>query len=124
MNMIMAILIICSLLTASLTIAFMVKGMRARKKAYLQRKAILAGGASAQAVINSIRQTNVQIDNQPEVMLDLTVTKQDGEVIHTVVKTVIPIVNIPAFQKGNIVEVKHMTIDNEQRFEVVGSYMP
>ncbi|MFE0558743.1 hypothetical protein ACFW1P_22760 [Paenibacillus sp. NPDC058910] len=86
--------------------------------------AILTGGMSAQAKINSIQQTNVQVDNQPEVLLDLSVTKPNGETIHTVVRTVIPIVNIPAFQKGNIIEVKHMTIDNELKFEVVGAYVP
>jgi len=118
------IIAISSLLTASLTIAKVVKGVRARNTKRLQRKEILARGTSAQAVINSIQQTNVQVDDQPEVLLDLTVTKQDGEVVHTVVRTVIQIVNIPVFQKGNVVEVKYMTIDNEQKFEVVDAYVP
>lgn len=89
-----------------------------------QRKAILASGASAEAVIHSIQQTNAQLDDQPEVLLDLTVTKQNGEVIRTELKTVIPIVHIPAFQKGNTIEVKYMTIDSEEKFEVVGAYVP
>lgn len=46
------------------------------------------------------------------------------EVVHTVVKTVIQIINIPAFQKGKIVEVKYKTIGNEQKFEVVDAYVP
>ncbi|MEJ8545314.1 hypothetical protein [Brevibacillus borstelensis] len=123
MTALLVIIVICSLLTASWMIATVVKRVRARNKRYLQRKAILAGGTSAQAVINSIQQTNVQVDDQPEVLLDLTVTKQNGEVIHTVVRIVIPIVTIPSFQKGNVVEVKYMTIDNEQKFEVVGAYV-
>ncbi|GGD97766.1 hypothetical protein [Paenibacillus nasutitermitis] len=118
------IIVLFSLLTASLTISKVVKGLRAHKNRTLQRKAVLAGGMSAQAVINSIRQTNVQVDDQPEVLLDLTVTKQDGEVVHTVVKTAIQIVNIPAFQKGNIIEVKYLTVDDTQQFEVVGAYLP
>ena len=121
---IIVIIAIFSLLTTSITFAIVFKGLRAHKKRNLQRKAILAGGTSAQAVINSIQQTNAQVDDQPEVLLDLTVTKQDGEIIHTVVKTVIQIVNIPAFQKGCVIEVKYMTIDNEQKFEVVGAYVP
>ena len=124
MTTLIVIIAISSLLTASLTIAKVVKGVRARNTKRLQRKEILARGTSAQAVINSIQQTNVQVDDQPEVLLDLTVTKQDGEVVHTVVRTVIQIVNIPVFQKGNVVEVKYMTIDNEQKFEVVDAYVP
>lgn len=124
MTALIVIIAISSLLTASLTIAKVVKEVRARNTKRLQRQEILAGGTSAQAVINSIQQTNVQVDDQPEVLLDLTVTKQDGEVVHTVVRTVIQIVNIPVFQKGNVVEVKYMTIDNEQKFEVVDAYVP
>jgi hypothetical protein len=101
-----------------------VRKVRTQHQKQSQCKAVLAGGTSTQAVINSIQQTNAQLDDQPEVLLDLTVTKPDGEVIHTVVRTVIPIVHIPAFQKGNVVEVKYMTINNEQTFEVVGAYVP
>jgi len=121
---IIVIIVIISLLTASLTIVTVIKGLRTRNKRNSERKAILAGGTSAQAVINSIEQTNAQVDDRPEVLLDLNVTKQDGVVIQTVVRTVIPIVSIPAFQRGNVIEVKYMTIDNEQKFEVVGAYIP
>jgi cell division protein FtsX len=123
-TVILVLSITLTLFTTTFIIVILVKQLRARNKRNLQRKTILAGGMSAQAKINSIQQTNVQVDNQPEVLLDLSVTKPNGEIIHTVVKTVIPIVNIPAFQKGNIIEVKHMTIDNELKFEVVGAYVP
>ncbi|MEY9094476.1 hypothetical protein [Paenibacillus sp. RC84] len=124
MTALIVILVLFSLITASVTITIVVRMLRAHNKQRLQSKTILTEGTSAQAVINSIRQTNVTVDDQPEVLLDLTVTKQDGKVVHTLVKTVIQIVNVPAFQKGNVVEVKYMTIDNEQKFEVVGTYMP
>lgn len=124
MTTLIGIIVVCSLLTASVTIAMVVRKVRTQHQKQSQRKAVLAGGTSTQAVINSIQQTNAQLDDQPEVLLDLTVTKPDGEVIHTVVRTVIPIVHIPTFQKGNVVEVKYMTIDNEQKFEVVGAYVP
>ncbi|WP_240913425.1 MULTISPECIES: hypothetical protein [Paenibacillus] len=118
------IIIIFSLLTASLTITFAIKTVTRQRKGLSQRKTILTNGTSAQAVINSIQQTNAQLNNQPEVLLDLTVTKPDGESHHTIVKTFIPIVNIPSFQKGCVVEVKYMTIAGEPKFEVVGAYVP
>ncbi|WP_103104989.1 hypothetical protein [Brevibacillus reuszeri] len=124
MTTIIVVIVICSLLSASLTLTFVFRTLRTQKQKQSQRRTILTEGTSAQAVINSIQQTNVRIDDNPEVLLDLTVTKQDGLVLHTVVKTVIPIVHIPAFQKGNTVEVKYMTIDDEQKFEVVGAYVP
>jgi hypothetical protein len=118
------IIVIFSLITPTIFITKFAKELRAHNKRNVQRKTILASGTPAQAQINSIQQTNVEVENQPEVLLDLSVTKLNGETIHTVVRTVIPIVNIPAFQKGNIIEVKHMTIDNELKFEVVGAYVP
>ncbi|ULL13845.1 hypothetical protein DVH26_04925 [Paenibacillus sp. H1-7] len=124
MAVIIWIIVIFSLCTTLLTIIMLVRGLRDRREQNLQRKAILEGGISAQAVINSIQQTNVQVDDQPEVLLDLTVTMQNDTILHTVVKTVIPIIHIPAFQKGNVIEVKYMTINNEQRFEVVDAYLP
>jgi len=124
MTTLIGIIMIGSLLTASVTTVMVVRNVRTQRQKQSRRKTVLADGASAQAVINSIQQTNAQLDDQPEVLLDLTVTKPDGEVIHTVVRTVIPIVHIPAFQKGNVVEVKYMTINNEQTFEVVGAYVP
>lgn len=121
---IVMIIIIFSLLTASLTVTFAIRTVTRQRKGLSQRKTILTNGTSAQAVIHSIQQTNAQLDNQPEVLLDLTVTKPDGESLHTVVKTFIPIVNIPSFQKGCVVEVKYMTIAGEPKFEVVGAYVP
>jgi cell division protein YceG involved in septum cleavage len=124
LNTIIVILVLFSSLTAAVTVAFVVKTLGANKKRYSQRKTIIEQGTSAQAVINSIQQTKEQMDDQPEVLLDLTVSMPDGKVISTVVKTFIPIINVPTFQKGNVIEVKVMTIDNEQKFEVVGSYLP
>lgn len=124
MTTVVMMIIIFSLLTATLTLTFAIKTVTSQRKGLLQRKAILTSGTSAQAVINSIQQTNAQLDNQPEVLLDLTVTKPDGESHHTIVKTFIPIVNIPSFQKGCVVEVKYMTIAGEPKYEVVGAYVP
>lgn len=124
MDAIWVITIILSLISTSLILLAVVKGLKKHTKRLSQRKAILANGTSAQAVINSIQQTNAQLGDQPGVLLDLTVTKQDGEVVHTVVDTFIPVVSIPSFQKGNVIEVKYLTIDNEQKFEVVGAYIP
>ena len=124
MNTFLVLLIIFSILSTTLTIVMVIKKLRAHTNKLSQRKAILASGTSAEAVIHSIQQTNAQLNDQPEVLLDLTITKQNGEVIRTELKTVIPIVHIPAFQKGNTIEVKYMTIDSEEKFEVVGAYVP
>lgn len=124
MNKIIWIIGIFSFITMVVTIILVIKTIGPQKKRNSERKEILAEGTTAQAVINSIRQTNRTVGDQPEVLLDLTVTKPDGEVVHTVLKTVIQIVNIPAFQKGKVVEVKYKTIGNEQKFEVVDAYLP
>ncbi|GIP51236.1 MULTISPECIES: hypothetical protein [Paenibacillus] len=124
MNKIIWIIGIFSFITMVVTIILVTKTIGTQRKRFSERKEILAEGTTAQAVINSIRQTNRTVGDQPEVLLDLTVTKPDGEVVHTVLKTVIQIVNIPAFQKGKVVEVKYKTIGNEQKFEVVDAYLP
>ncbi|MBQ4901343.1 hypothetical protein KB559_21090 [Paenibacillus sp. Marseille-P2973] len=124
MNKIIWIIGIFSFITMVVTIILVTKTLGTQRKRFSERKEILAEGTTAQAVINSIRQTNRTVGDQPEVLLDLTVTKPDGEVVHTVLKTVIQIVNIPAFQKGKVVEVKYKTIGNEQKFEVVDAYLP
>ncbi len=124
MATITVMIVIFSLFTASLTITAVAKMLRAQKKRTQERRTILTDGATAQAVINSIRQTNAQVDDQPVVLLDLTVTKPDGEVVHTTVRTAIQIVNIPSFQKGCAIEVKYLTLGGEPKFEVVGAYVP
>lgn len=124
MNIFIAILVIVGLLTTSWTIFKTVKQIQANRQHLLQRKTILAEGLLAQALINSVRQTNVTVDEQPQVELDLTVTMQDGEVVHTKLITVIPIIHIPDFQKGKVIEVKYMTIDNDRQFEATGAYLP
>lgn len=121
---IVVIIVIVALLTSSITITQVVQNVRAGKKEISQRKTILENGSPAQATINSIRQTNAQLDDQPEVLLDLTVVKSDGEVFHTVVRTVIPIISVPSFQKGSVIEVRYITVNNELKVEVEGAYFP
>lgn len=121
---IVVIFITVSLLTSSLTIALVVQNVRAGKAKISQRRTILENGIPAQATINSIEQTNVQLDDQPEVLIDLTVVKSDGEAFHAMVRTVIPIINIPSFQKGSVIEVRYMTVNNELNVEVEGAYFP
>lgn len=124
MTTLIVIIVLISLITPSIFIMKFAKGFRANSERNVQRKMILSSGTPAQALINSIQQTNVQVDDQPEVLLDLSVSKPEGGTIHTIVRTVIPMISIPTFQKGNIIEVKHMTIDHELKFEVVGAYIP
>ncbi|MDF2661186.1 MAG: hypothetical protein K0Q94_3977, partial [Paenibacillus sp.] len=44
--------------------------------------------------------TNSRLDEQPVVLLDLTLTKENGEIVNAVIRTAIPVVHIPDFQKG------------------------
>ncbi|RJE86271.1 hypothetical protein D3P07_19555 [Paenibacillus sp. 1011MAR3C5] len=117
-------LAIMSLISTTVIIVLIVKQLRSNSQHSKQKKMILEEGTTAQAVIQSIQQTNAQVDNQPEVLLHLEVTKPDGEVVHTEVKAVIPIISIPSFQKGSVIEVKYMMIGQERRYEVVGAYLP
>jgi len=117
-------LTVMSLITATIVIVIVVRMLRSRGQRFKQQKMILAEGTVAQAVIQSIQQTNAQLDDQPEVLLSLAVSEPEGNVVPAEVKTVIPIISIPAFQKGNIIEVKYMTIGGERRYEVVGAYVP
>ncbi|GAA0379919.1 hypothetical protein [Bacillus horti] len=121
---IVVIAILFILLVTVALIAGVIKSIEGNNQKYVQSKEVLEKGTSAQATINSIEQTNVRVDEQPQILLDLTVTKKDGELHHMIHKTIIPIAKIPEFQKGNIVEVKYLTIDNKQKFEVVGAYIP
>ncbi|RJX37128.1 hypothetical protein D3P09_24785 [Paenibacillus pinisoli] len=124
MMIFLAALTVMSLITATIVIVIVVRMLRSRGQRFKQQKMILAEGTMAQAVIQSIHQTNAQLDDQPEVLLSLAVSEPEGNVVPAEVKTVIPIISIPAFQKGNTIEVKYMTIGGERRYEVVGAYVP
>ncbi|WP_274653911.1 hypothetical protein [Paenibacillus humicola] len=118
------------LIAAGLTVSTAVTLIRAigtvrrNRDELREKRAILKEGIAATAVINSIEQTYATLGGQPIVLLDLTVTKDEGELLHTVVETAIPIVHIPHFQKGSQIEVKYMTVNNEVKVEVVGAYVP
>lgn len=124
MMIFLAALTVISLITTTLIIVLVVKMLRSRNQRFKQQKMVLAEGTLAQAVIQSIQQTNAQLDDQPEVLLHLAVSEPEGNVVPAEVKAVIPIISIPAFQKGNTIEVKYMTIGGERRYEVVGAYIP
>lgn len=113
-----------SILTASITMFGALKLIRTNKAELNKRKQILTNGIDARATINSIRQTNSRLDEQPVVLLDLTLTKENGEIVNAVIRTAIPVVHIPDFQKGNQIEVKYMVQDNQLLIEPVGSYLP
>lgn len=117
-------LVSISILTASITLVRAIKLIRANKAELNTRKQILTEGINALATINSIRQTSSRLDEQPIVLLDLTLTQKNGELVNTVVKTAIPVVHIPIFQKGNQIEVKYMVKGNQLLVEPVDSYLP
>lgn len=83
---------------------------------------IVAIGTQAEAVVHSITQTNTTYNNNPQVILEMTVTKEDGETFTARVKTVIPVVNIPQYQPGSTITVKYVEENGERRVAVLGAY--
>ncbi|MEK5233993.1 hypothetical protein MHB42_20105 [Lysinibacillus sp. FSL K6-0232] len=124
MTYIIIILVICSLISGAFIITSVVKQINASKQVFQQQKEILDEGTPAKAVVNAIEHTNAMIGNHPKVVLDLTVTLPNGEMTNTIIKTAIPIVHIPSFQKGEVIDVKYKTVNGQLKFEVVDSYSP
>lgn len=121
---IIVLMIAVSTVTASVMLYKAVATVRSNNEQLRRQKAVLADGIPAKAVVNSIRQTSSSLGGQPIVLLDLIVTKQDGTNFRTVVRTAIPIVHIPDFQKGCIIDVKYVTTEHEIQVEAEGAYAP
>ena len=98
--------------------------MRQSFRDFRRTKHILRTGKSASAIVNSIRQTASQINDQPEVYLNLTITTENGETFHKIIKTVIPVVNVPQFQQGRKIRVKYIEQAGEREVAVEGAYLP
>ncbi|MCS7459353.1 hypothetical protein N0M98_04305 [Paenibacillus doosanensis] len=113
-----------SLLTTAITLFTVFLTLRNARGERQKKKDILANGISASAIIRSIEQTSSQLDDQPIVLLSLTVTRENGDTFDTVIKTAIPIISIPQFQPGRTIEVKYITEEGRLLVEAVGAYIP
>ncbi|QDY82961.1 hypothetical protein FQU75_05890 [Paenibacillus polymyxa] len=60
-------------------------------------------GVPGVGIITSVQQTGTYINNQPQVKLELTVTKQGEDKYDTVLTTIIPLTSMAQFQPGTII---------------------
>jgi hypothetical protein len=86
-------------------------------------KQILKNGTPARAIVNSIQQTETKINDNPQVMIGVTVTKENGETFYSAFKTVIPVILFSQFSKGSMVKVKYMEDGNKRKVALEGSYI-
>lgn len=121
---VISILVVISLFTTTFTVTKVVSAHRSHKDKMRLTKQIMDNGKPAEAIVNFIRQTQSKLDDQPEVILDLTVTKDNGEVFHAAVKTFIPLILIPQFQKGKIIQVKYVEQEDQRKVAVEDAYLP
>lgn len=77
---------------------------------------ILKDGIPATAMIKAVEDTGNRYNKNPEIKLTLEVTPTNGKPYHTVLITVISVVNVPQYQPGTIV---HVMYDPKQPTHVV-----
>jgi len=73
---------------------------------------IIEVGIVGKGIIEKIEDTNVTVNNNPQVKLYLTVYSKDKDPFDAVIKMVVSRVNIPS--KGNWVAVKFDPVDNSK----------
>ncbi|MHA7966902.1 hypothetical protein ACX93W_22570 [Paenibacillus sp. CAU 1782] len=87
-------------------------------------KALLEDGISSRATVVSITPTDVQLDEQPVVLLELDVRLPYGGVERVTVRTAIPVAKVPLYQRGCEIEVKYKEMPEGLRVAVEGAYLP
>jgi hypothetical protein len=75
-------------------------------KSVRQDSGILKNGTPAQATILKVWETGTCLNNQPQLGFNLEVRPPSGAPYQAQAKGIIPMVNIPQFQPGAIVNVK------------------
>jgi hypothetical protein len=82
---------------------------------------------SASAFIASVRQTNLYVNNQPQMEFTLIVFPPNGPMKQANTKRVVSFVELPVFQPGTYVDVtyerdtfKHLNIEGPKAFAVTG----
>jgi hypothetical protein len=86
------------------------------RRAVGPNKKVLKEGVDGEATILEVNQTGMMVNNQPQAALKLEVRVPGWEPYQTVIKMVIPIVNIPQFQPGAVMPVK---VDPNNKAKVV-----
>ncbi|WP_068776812.1 hypothetical protein [Paenibacillus sp. FJAT-26967] len=85
-------------------------------------KHILTNGTPASAVVTAFTQSSVQVDDQPEVFLELAVTMESGETFRTELTTVVVRDQLPQFQQGRTIAVKVLERSNQREVAAEGAY--
>lgn len=83
-------------------------------------KYILKNGVPAEAIVSSIRQTNMEVNGHPEVFIGLTIPREHAEPYRTIIKAVIYMVNIPQYQPGRRVNVKVLNTNGRIKVAIEG----
>jgi hypothetical protein len=86
-------------------------------------KFILKYGESYDATVNSIQQTNTEINGHPEVFIGLTIPREHADPYRAIIKTVIYMVNIPQYQPGHKVKVKVLETNGKIKVALEGAHV-
>ena len=99
---IIAITCLITLVTTALTVVLII----VIRRAVGPSRGVLKEGIAGEATIISVRQTGVQVNDQPQVAFELEVRIPGRSPYQAQTKAVIPIINVPQFQPGNVIPVK------------------
>ncbi len=80
-------------------------------------------GESYDATVNSIQQTNTEINGHPEVFIGLTIPREHADPYRAIIKTVIYMVNIPQYQPGHKVKVKVLETNGKIKVALEGAHV-
>ncbi len=122
MNTIDLLVIVVSLLISLPLMFLAVIVIRQSFQSNREIKRIRKNGEPAEAVVNSIRQTNSEINGHPEVYIGLTIPREEAEPYRTIIKTVIYMVNIHQYQPGR--KVKVMVLEEDGKLKVAIDGVP
>lgn len=118
------VIVVFGLTTGLILVLKVTKRMRTGQEKSQIKKEILKFGTPAVAIIQDIAETSSSMDGRPGVRLDLLVTQEDGQTFQTIVKTYIPIIHVPKFQRGSEIDVRYIEDGAVKKVEVVDAYIP
>lgn len=83
----------------------------------------MKNGMPFDATVNSLRQTNTEVNGHPEVFIGLTIPREHADPYRTIIKTVISIVNIPQYEPGRKVKVKVLETNGKIKVALEGVHV-
>jgi len=119
----LTVILVCvgTLVSLVITVGVTFLAIKMVRKAVGPDRSTLENGIPAKARIVSVRQTNMYVNNQPQIAFTLEVHPPSGTPYQAETKAVIPMVNIPQFQPGVELPVKiHPTDPSKVVLDVYG----